>query len=66
MMPGMDGFETMQRIRAGHRYPRVPIIALTAKAMSGDRDKCIEAGANDYLSKPLDTDLLVDTIKRLI
>ncbi|WNB92415.1 CHASE3 domain-containing protein [Bacillus sp. NEB1478] len=53
MMPEMDGYETMQRIREINKYSELPIIALTAKAMKNDREKCIEAGASDYISKPL-------------
>ncbi|MEK7991300.1 MAG: response regulator [Thiotrichaceae bacterium] len=63
MMPEMDGFEAIQRIREQIRYRKVPIIALTAKAMKGDANKCIEAGANDYLSKPVDTDKLLSLMR---
>jgi tubulin-specific chaperone A len=63
MMPKMDGFTTMRRIRAGGAYADLPIIALTAKVMKGDKAKCIEAGANDYLSKPVETDKLLSLLR---
>jgi two-component system chemotaxis sensor kinase CheA len=62
MMPVMDGFEAMHRIRQNKRFAELPIIALTAKAQSKDRDKCITAGADDYLSKPVDVDRLLSLI----
>jgi CheY-like chemotaxis protein len=63
MMPEMDGYETIRAIRAQERWRKLPIIALTAKAMRGDKAKCIEAGANDYLAKPIDTNKLLSLMK---
>jgi len=63
MMPEMDGYETMKAIREIERFGTLPIIALTAKAMKADRDKCIEAGASDYISKPLDIDQLMSLLR---
>jgi HAMP domain-containing protein/CheY-like chemotaxis protein/signal transduction histidine kinase len=63
MMPGMDGFETMTRIRTHKEFELLPMIALTAKAMKGDREKCIDAGASDYVSKPVDTDQLLSLMR---
>ncbi len=62
MMPEMDGYEAMQEIRNQSRFAKTPIIALTAKAMKNDREKCIAAGANDYISKPVDIDKLMSMI----
>ncbi len=63
MMPDMDGYETMKKIRVNEDFKNIPIIALTAKAMKNDREKCIEAGADDYMSKPVDGDKLISLIK---
>jgi HAMP domain-containing protein/CheY-like chemotaxis protein/signal transduction histidine kinase len=63
MMPEMDGYKTMQAIRENSRFQRLPIVALTAKAMKGDREKCLEAGASDYLAKPVNTEQLLSTLR---
>jgi CheY-like chemotaxis protein len=62
MMPEMDGFEAIKAIRNEPRYRTAPIIAVTAKALKEDRERCIRAGASDYLPKPIDTVKLLDSI----
>ena len=63
MMPEMDGYQTMEAIRNKSEFRRLPIIALTAKAMKGDREKCLEAGASDYLAKPVNTEQLLSALR---
>jgi len=63
MMPDMDGYETMQQIRKRRQLSDVPLIAVTAKAMKGDRQKCLDAGASDYIAKPVDIELLLALLR---
>jgi CheY-like chemotaxis protein len=63
MMPEMDGYETLREIRKEQKFRALPILALTAKAMKGDREKCLEAGASDYIAKPVNTDQLVSLLR---
>jgi CheY-like chemotaxis protein len=65
-MPGMDGLQAMQQIRLDPSLVDVPIVALTALAMTGDRDRCLAAGANDYLTKPVKLKQLAATIQQLL
>jgi CheY-like chemotaxis protein/signal transduction histidine kinase/HAMP domain-containing protein len=63
MMPEMDGYQTIEKIRQDREHRRLPIIALTAKAMKGDREKCLQAGASDYLAKPVNTEQLLSALR---
>jgi CheY-like chemotaxis protein len=63
MMPDMDGYQTMREIRQSERSRMLPILALTAKAMKGDREKCLEAGASDYIAKPVNTAELLSLMR---
>jgi CheY-like chemotaxis protein len=63
MMPEMDGYETIHEIRKAPEFRTIPILALTAKAMKGDREKCLNAGASDYIAKPVNTDQLLSLMR---
>jgi CheY-like chemotaxis protein len=63
MMPEMDGYETLREIRNDSKFRTLPILALTAKAMKGDREKCLQAGASDYIAKPVNTDQLLSLLR---
>jgi CheY-like chemotaxis protein len=66
MMPGLDGIDTIRIVRQLEGYRDLPIVAVTAKAMVGDREKCIEAGATDYVAKPVNMDVLLSTLWRCL
>ncbi|MBC9910372.1 response regulator [Chitinophaga varians] len=66
MMPDMDGYETIAALRAKEGEEHLPIIAVTAKAMVGDREKCLEAGADNYISKPVDVDVLLSQLQQYL
>ena len=63
MMPEMDGYETIREIRKMQQFRTLPILALTARAMKGDREKCLDAGASDYIAKPVNTDQLLSLMR---
>jgi two-component system, cell cycle response regulator DivK len=64
MMPDMDGYEALRLIRNNEKLKNIPVVAVTAQAMVGDREKCLEAGADDYVSKPIDVDFLLRILNR--
>lgn len=64
MMPEMDGYQALKMIQSSDQYPDIPIIAVTAQAMSGDREKCLKAGAADYIAKPIDVDILMKILRK--
>ena len=66
MMPLMDGYQTLKEIRSAEKTRNIPVISITAQAMRGDKEKCLEAGANDYCSKPIDIDILLEKMKILL
>jgi CheY-like chemotaxis protein len=66
MMPEMDGYQALQTLRKIERLATLPVISVTAQAMKGDREKCLEAGATDYISKPVDADLLLNMLTKYL
>ena len=63
MMPGMDGYEAIPKIKLNEQYQHLPVIAVTAQAMAGDREKALAAGADDYIPKPVDVDLMLEILQ---
>ncbi|HET9279662.1 MAG TPA: response regulator [Flavitalea sp.] len=66
MMPEMDGYEALEILKSNQEYSSVPVIAVTAQAMAGDREKCLAAGADEYVSKPVDVDFLLERLKHIV
>jgi CheY-like chemotaxis protein len=66
MMPDMDGYEAVGILKKDEKYAHIPVVAVTAQAMVGDKERCLEAGADDYLSKPIDMDLLVRLLHKYL
>lgn len=66
MMPDMDGYEAIKYLRNQQRFASLPVIAVTAQAMTGDKEKCLDAGANDYISKPINVDLLLELLHKYL
>ena len=66
MMPEMDGYEAMPKIKSVEGYTTTPVIAVTAQAMKGDKEKCLEAGADNYISKPIDVDVLMNMLSNYL
>jgi CheY-like chemotaxis protein len=66
MMPEMDGYEAMRRLRQDPRFSALPVVALTARAMKGEKERCLEAGATEYLTKPVDSARLLQTVRSCV
>jgi len=66
MMPGTDGYQALRMIRGHEQLQQLPVIAVTAQAMKGDKEKCLEAGADDYISKPIDVDRLMERLAHFL